>query len=222
LRKKVSELDESKRIVELRTLELQKLSAEALRVQDQERRRLARDLHDDLGQKLVSAKMSMPKVPGTEDTPQTIDEAIATVRNLSDRLHPPLLDETGLQAALHWFIEGLAKRSGLKITLALTPQTFPRLAEDIETAIFRVVQECLTNVYRHAKSQSARVEIERQFDWIIVRIRDYGIGVPHAASTPRMGVGISGMRERLRQFGGELTVIRAEPGTIVEGKLPLF
>jgi len=100
------------------------------------------------------------------------------------------------------------------------------MAKDIETTIFRVVQECLTNVYRHAKSESARVEIEKQFDWITVRVRDHGIGVPRAVTTAsfsqRMGVGISGMRERLRQFGGELTVTRAEPGTLVEGRIPLF
>jgi PAS domain S-box-containing protein len=226
LRTKVSELDEARRIVELRTLELQKLSAEVLRIQDEERRRLARDLHDDLGQKLVSAKISMPKVAGTEDSIQAIDESIATVRNLSYLLHPPLLDETGLQAALHWFIEGLEKRSGIKISMKISPQTFPRLEKDIETAIFRVVQECLTNVYRHAKSPSARVEIEKRFDWVVVRVRDYGTGLPHAVAprdpSPRIGVGISGMRERLRQFGGELTVSRAEPGTLVEGKIPLF
>jgi PAS domain S-box-containing protein len=221
---KVSELDESKRIIELRTLELQKLSAEVLRVQDEERRRLARELHDDLGQKLISAKLTMPKVAGTEESLQTIDDAIATVRNLSYLLHPPLLDEIGLQAALHWFIEGMAKRSGLKISMGIAPQAFPRFAKDIETTIFRVVQECLTNVYRHAKSQSARVEIERQSDWIIIRVRDHGIGVSDAVTgrSAKMGVGVSGMRERLRQFGGDLTVCRAEPGTLVEAKIPLY
>jgi PAS domain S-box-containing protein len=223
LRSKVSELDESKRIIELRTLELQKLSAEVLRVQDEERRRLARELHDDLGQKLIAAKLTMPKLAGTAESLQIIEESIATVRNLSYLLHPPLLDETGLQAALHWFIEGLAKRSGLKISIGVTPPSFPRVAKDIETTIFRIVQESLTNVYRHAKSQSARVEIEKQSDWIIVRVRDHGIGVPHADIGHRLsGVGVSGMRERVRQFGGELTVSRAEPGTLVEGKIPVF
>jgi PAS domain S-box-containing protein len=226
LRHKVSELDEAKRIDELRTLELQKLSAEVLRVQDEERRRLARELHDDLGQKLVAAKMTMPKVAGIEESSQMIDDAIATVRNLSYLLHPPLLDETGLQAALHWFIEGLAKRSGLKISIAVAPQNFPRLSRDVEATIFRVVQESLTNVYRHAKSDSARIEIEKQFDWIVVRVRDHGIGVPQAIAghgfSAKMGVGVSGMRERLRQLGGELTVSRAEPGTLVEGKIPLY
>jgi PAS domain S-box-containing protein len=226
LRQKVGELDESKRVIELRTLELQKLSAELLRVQDEERRRLARELHDDLSQQLALAKMTMPKVTGTEESLQMIDDAIAKVRNISYLLHPPLLDETGLQAALHWFIEGLTKRSGLKISITIAPTIFPRLAKDIETTIFRIVQECLTNVYRHAHSQTARVEIEKQFDWVIVRVRDHGIGVPQALTgsgfSPRMGVGVSGMRERLRQFGGELTVFRAEPGTLVEGKIPLF
>jgi PAS domain S-box-containing protein len=226
LRNKVSELDEAKRIVELRTLELQKLSAEVLRVQDEERRRIARELHDDLGQKLVAAKLTMPKVPGTEEPLQIIDDAIATVRNLSYLLHPPLLDETGLQAALYWFIEGLGKRSGIKIFMNITPRTFPRLAKDIEGTIFRVVQECLTNVYRHAKSQSARVEIEKQSECIVVRVRDHGVGVPNSVTghsfSPRAGVGVNGMRERLRQLGGELIVSRAEPGTLVEGRIPLF
>jgi PAS domain S-box-containing protein len=226
LRQKVLELDESKRIVELRTLELQKLSGELLRVQDEERRRLARELHDDLGQQLIALKMTMPKVAGTQEPLQSIDIAIATVRNLSYLLHPPLLDETGLQSALHWFIEGLTKRSGIQISMKISPQIFPRLSKEVETTIFRVVQECLTNVYKHAHSQTARVEIDKQSDWIIIRVRDYGIGVPQALTgsgiSPRMGVGVSGMRERLRQFGGELVVSRAEPGTLVEGKFPLF
>ena len=225
LRQKVLELDESKRIVELRTLELQKLSGRLMRVQDEERRRLARELHDDLGQQLIALKMSIPKTAVTEESLQSLNEAIATVRNLSYLLHPPLLDETGLQSALHWFIEGLTKRSGIQISLTISPQIFPRLEKELESTIFRIVQECLTNVYKHARSKSVRVEIDKQPDWVIVRVRDYGIGAPQELTgsgfAPRMGVGISGMRERLRQFGGELTVSRAEPGTLVEAKLPL-
>lgn len=174
----------------------------------------------------VGAKMTMPKGAGAEETLQTLDEAITAVRNLSYLLHPPLLDETGLQSALHWFIEGLEKRSGLKISLNITPPTFPRLTKDIETTLFRVIQECLTNVFRHAKSESARVEIDKQTECVVVRVRDYGIGPPRRVTgdtfSPRMGIGVSGMRERLRQFGGELTVRSAEPGTLVEGKIPLF
>jgi signal transduction histidine kinase len=154
------------------------------------------------------------------------DAAVSAVRNLSYLLHPPLLDETGLRAALHWYIDGLAKRSGIKIAVTITPPIFPRLSTDIETTIFRVVQESLTNVYRHANGESARVEIEKQSEWVVVRVRDYGKGVPSEMTgrshSVNLGVGIAGMRERVRQFGGELTVSRAEPGTLIEAKIPLF
>jgi PAS domain S-box-containing protein len=226
LRQRVSQLDESRRVVELRTLELQKLSAQLLHVQDEERRRLARELHDDLGQQLAALKMMLPKNGADEQTIGMADNAISTVRSLSYLLHPPLLDETGLRAALHWYVEGLTKRSGIQISLTITPTTFPRLTKDIETSIFRVVQESLTNVYRHAQSEMARVEIDKQAEWVTVRVRDYGKGAPleviGRSSFTKMGVGITGMRERIRQIGGELTVSRAEPGTLVEAKIPLF
>lgn len=226
LRQHVSQLDESRRLIELRTLELQKLSARLLHVQDEERRRLARELHDDLGQQLAALKMMLPKIGANEQTIEMADSAITTVRSLSYLLHPPLLDETGLRAALHWYVEGLTKRTGIQISLTITPTIFPRLAKDIETSIFRIVQESLTNVYRHAESEMARVEIDKQSEWITIRVRDYGKGVPDdvigRAFSPKMGVGITGMRERLRQVGGELTVSRTEPGTLVEAKIPLF
>jgi PAS domain S-box-containing protein len=226
LRQRVSQLDESRRLIELRTLELQKLSAQLLHIQDEERRRLARELHDEIGQQLAALKMMLPKVSANEQVIEMADSAITTVRSLSYLLHPPLLDETGLRAALHWYVDGLAKRSSIPISLTITPPIFPRLSSDIETTIFRVVQESLTNVYKHANSASARVEIEKQSEWVVVRIRDYGKGVPleigGRAHSPIIGIGISGMRERVRQFGGELIVSRAEPGTLVETKIPLF
>jgi PAS domain S-box-containing protein len=226
LRQRVLQLDESRRVIELRTLELQKLSGQLLQIQDDERRRLARELHDDLGQQLTALKMTIPKTAGNQPAIEMTDIAMATVRSLSYLLHPPLLDETGLRAALHWYLDGLSKRSGIEISLTVTPQIFPRLSRDIETTVFRVVQECLTNVYRHAGSESARVEIEKQLDWVFVRVRDYGKGIPHEMSgrtvSAAMGVGVNGMRERLRQFGGELAISRAEPGTMVEARIPLF
>jgi PAS domain S-box-containing protein len=225
LRKKITELDESRRIVELRTLELQKLSAEVLHVQDEERRRIARELHDDLGQQLSLLRMVLNQNKN-EEADEIAGSALASVRNLSYLLHPPLLDETGLRAALDWLIEGVTKRSGIQIALTIRPQDFPRLSGEIETAIFRVIQEALTNVVRHAKAESARVELDKQPEWVVVRIRDYGQGVPvkitGVGMTQRLGVGISGMRERIRQFGGELTVMRSEPGTLVEAQIPLF
>ncbi len=226
LRQRVSQLDESRRVIELRTLELQKLSAQLLQIQDTERRRLARELHDDLGQQLAALKMLLPKVAGNEEAEQIAETAQVTVRNLSYLLHPPLLDETGLRSALDWYVQGLIKRSGMEISLSIKPVIFPRLSKEIETTIFRVVQESLTNVYRHANSESVRIELEKQADWVSVRVRDYGTGVPQDINdrtlSSTLGVGISGMRERVRQFGGEMTVSRAEPGTLVEAKIPLF
>jgi PAS domain S-box-containing protein len=226
LRRKVSELDESQRIIELRTLELQKLSAEVMHVQDDERRRIARELHDDLGQQLSVLKMLLSRSAGSKEAEEIAGAALSTVRNLSYLLHPPLLDESGLRAALTWFIEGLAKRSCIQITLQVRPDTFPRLGADTETAIFRVIQEALMNAVRHAKTESARVEIEKRPDSVLIRVRDYGQGLPaelaSLSSGKRVGVGISGMRERIRQFGGELTVTRSEPGTLVEAKIPLY
>jgi PAS domain S-box-containing protein len=226
LRRHISELDESRRLVELRTLELQRLSAQLLRVQDEERRRIARELHDDLGQQLAAIKMLLPPDAKNDELRNIVDAASASVRNLSYLLHPPLLDETGLRAALHWYVDGMVKRSGIQITFNVTPPAFPRLSRDVETTIFRLVQESLTNVYRHAATETARVDIEKQMDWVVVRVRDYGKGIPRElaerANSAGFGVGVSGMRERVRQFGGELNISRAEPGTLLEARIPLF
>jgi PAS domain S-box-containing protein len=225
LRSKVSQLDESQRIIELKTLELQNLSARVLQIQDEERRRIARELHDDLGQQLAGLRMLLNKSQHPEAA-KMADSAISTVRNLSYLLHPPLLDEAGLRAAVHWFVEGLTQRSNVQISLTIRPQAFPRLDEEVETAIFRVVQESLTNVVRHSNSESARVEIDKQSESVVVRVRDYGVGLALNLASPsgwmKMGVGIAGMRERVRQFGGDLTVSRSDPGTLVEAKIPLF
>jgi PAS domain S-box-containing protein len=225
LRNRVQQLDESRRLVELRTIELQHLSGRLMHVRDEERRRIARDLHDDIGQQLVALKMALNSDASSEVL-QILNSATAAVRSLSYLLHPPLLDETGLVAALHWLADGMAKRTSIQISLVMKPDTFPRLPQDTEITIFRVVQESLTNVYRHSNSESARIEIEVQPDWIVIRVRDYGKGLPHSESlgersVSSLGVGIAGMRERLRQFGGELMVSRAEPGTLVEARIPV-
>lgn len=225
LRRRVTQLDESQRVIELRTLELQRLSGQLMRTQDEERRRLARELHDDLAQQLTSLKMAVDRGEGKEAS-GLADTALATVRNLSYLLHPPLLDEVGLLAALHWYTDGLVKRSKIQISLITRPQIFPRLPQEIEITIFRVIQESLTNVYRHSNSDSARVEIEKQSEFVLIRVRDYGKGLPQDLSgkipSNRLGVGINGMRERLGQLGGQLTVSPAEPGALVEAKIPLF
>jgi len=203
--------------------QLHKLSARMLHVQDDERRRIARELHDDLGQQLAVLKMFVDK-GGQQEASKIVESASMYVRNLSYLLHPPLLDEIGLRAALEWFVAGLAKRSGIRIELSIRPDEFPRLGEDKETAIFRVVQESLTNVFKHADSDRAEVELECQHDRVIVRVRDYGKGLhPDLMSrngSNTVGVGIAGMRERIRQFGGELALSLCEPGTLVKATVP--
>jgi PAS domain S-box-containing protein len=226
LRARVGQLDEYKRVIELRTIELQRLSAQLLQIQDEERRRLARELHDELGQQLTALKMELDTGDKHKRASQLADTSLSMVRNISYLLHPPLLDESGLRPALHWYVDGLSERSKIDVSLALKPQLFPRLPKDLEVTVFRVVQESLTNVFRHSASESARVEIEKYADRVTVRVRDYGKGCPPelgGVNQPvRLGVGISGMRERVRQFGGDLIVVRAEPGTLVEASIPLF
>jgi PAS domain S-box-containing protein len=230
LRARVTELLESQRQVELRTLELQKLSGELLRVQDEERRRMARTLHDELGQELVALKLEIDTLRSAEDgqsknllqAAELASSALQKVRNMSYLLHPPLLDESGLLPALHWYFEGLQSRGQLRIIFEYKPILFPRLAREIETAIFRVIQESLTNIYRHSESEDARIEMIQDHDSVTVKIRDFGRGIPESnlglAIIP--GVGISGMRERVKQLNGELTIRRAEPGTLVQATIP--
>jgi PAS domain S-box-containing protein len=232
LRGRLGQVIESRRQIELRTLELQRLSGRLLQIQDDERRRIARELHDELGQLLVAIKLALQahghgsteeqKVEATQLT----DEALSKVRNLSHLLHPPLLDESGLLPALHWYIDGLQKRSKLRITFDCRPIAFPRLNGEIETAIFRIIQESLTNIYRHSGSADARVELHLQADRVLIRVRDYGKGAAFegglVGALAPVGLGISGMRERIKQLDGEFRVSRAEPGTLVEASIPLF
>jgi PAS domain S-box-containing protein len=226
LRTRVQQLDEARRIVELRTMELQKLSASLLQIQDEERRRIARELHDDLAQHVTALKMEIDASGRDSHLSDAMGAILQKIRETSYLLHPPLLDEAGLRAALHWYVDGLMQRSRLQITLTFHPDVLPGVPKEIEMTIFRIIQEALANVYRHAKSESARVEILGQSEQIVIRVRDYGKGVsPRIArmeSSAGLGVGITGMRERVRQLGGELFVTRAEPGTLVEAKIPLM
>lgn len=230
LRSRVTELLESQRQVELRTLELQKLSAVLLRVQDEERRRMARTLHDDLGQELTAPKIQLDVHSEANPNDTTLshardlaDSTLRKVRNMSYLLHPPLLDESGLLAALHWYFEGLQSRGQLRINFEHKPLLFPRLPRDIETALFRVIQESLTNIYRHSQSQDARIDLRQEHDFVTLRVRDFGKGIPETFGISTVpGVGISGMRERVKQLNGELKISRAEPGTLVQVTVPIL
>ncbi len=231
LRRRITQLTESQRLVQLRTAELQDLSGQLLHAQDEERRRVARELHDELGQQLTALKIMLEidvlrnsKASRGPEALQMVDKLVQSVRNISYLLHPPLLDEAGLLPALHWYVEGFTKRSKIETEFVVKPTIFPRLSGDIEITIFRIVQESLTNVYRHSGSSKARVELEKKPESILVRVRDYGNGFnPELSDTLfTLGVGIGGMRERLKQLGGDLKVTNESPGTLVEANLPLF
>jgi signal transduction histidine kinase len=220
--------------LELLNKELRNLSSNLIATQDDERRRIARELHDSLGQELSAAKMMVDKIislnRSTESTKEAteisnlIDHAIQQVRSISYLLHPPLLDEIGLQSALQFYLEGFTKRSGIEVFLDVKPSSFPRLALEMETAIFRIIQEAVTNVFRHSGAREAWVTLTRDDGQIIGTVRDNGKGLTDGVlegRPDRIGVGIGGMRQRVKEFGGELRIGNASPGTIVEVSVPI-
>jgi PAS domain S-box-containing protein len=224
---------ELERMVDRRTDELRRLSIRLMTMQDQERRRIARDLHDGLGQELAVAKMVLDRMllqksskPADDTWTQAsaiVDRAIQQVRTMSHLLHPPLLDEVGLLSALSWYVEGLTKRSGIETSLDVQPPEFPRLSSDVETAVFRIVQEALTNVFRHAGARKVMINLTQKNGLIVVAVRDDGKGISKKIvdlEPDSVGVGIGGMKQRAKEFGGELRLTNAEPGTLVELTIP--
>lgn len=214
--------------------ELRRLSSRLITMQDEERRRIARELHDGLGQELIAAKMMLDGAPpnghrgqpakeGILDASALIDRAIQQVRSISHLLHPPLLDEVGLRSAVQWYLDGFTKRSGIATALEVQPPDFPRLAPELETAAFRIVQEALTNVFRHADAHKGWVTLMQRDGQVIVTVRDDGRGIgEHAAEFQpgSIGMGIGGMRQRVKEFGGEFRVENVNPGTLVEAVIP--
>jgi len=215
--------------------ELRRLSSSLIAAQDQERRRIARDLHDGLGQELSGAKMIVDciraqgqstewKERAAEEASTLIDQALQQVRSISHLLHPPMLDEVGLQSSLQWYLDGLTKRSGLETSLDMQPKDFPRLGPELETTIFRIVQEALTNVYRHAEARKASISLTMKENQIAVTVQDDGKGIPDVIGDfkpDKIGVGIAGMRQRVKEFGGELRLRNGTPGTCVEVVIPI-
>jgi PAS domain S-box-containing protein len=229
MRESAAELEKK---VDERTVALRRLSNRLMTMQDDERRRIARELHDGLGQELVALKMllngivhtplSLPEYIGQATS--VIDRATQQIRTLSYLLHPPLLDEVGLLSAVRWYLGGLTQRSGIETTLDVSPTDFPRLALELETAIFRIIQEALTNVFRHSGAQQAWISLTQGEGAVTVKVRDNGKGVTEGIAELRSGtsgVGIRGMSERAKELGGELQVTNAHPGTIVEVTIPV-
>jgi signal transduction histidine kinase len=237
LRAKVTvfaELHRKTRQLELLNMELRNLSGRLIAMQDEERRRFARELHDGLGQELTAAKIAIDSIfsPGTDEfnrqavwqASSLIDGAIQQVRSVSHLFHPPLLDDIGLHAALSWYSEGLTKRSGIATSIELDPPDFPRLAAAMETMVFRIVQEALTNVFRHSGAKKCTVNVKKDQKKIQITVRDDGKGISPeiAAFSPEsIGVGIGGIRQRIKEVGGTLTLNNGKPkGAILEATIP--
>jgi PAS domain S-box-containing protein len=216
---------------------LRRLSSQLLHAQDDERRRIARELHDSTGQYLSALSMNLswmnqsscelaPKVRSVvRESIDLVKRALSEIRNFSYLLHPPVLDEYGLCAALRWYVHGFSQRSGIKVDLD-APVDLPRLPRQVETALFRVVQECLTNVHRHSGSTWARISLRQTSGALLLEISDEGHGIlPGTGGLKgggdKIGVGIAGIRERMRELGGRLEIKSDSHGTMVRASLPL-
>ena len=218
--------------------ELRVLSGRLLTIRDEERRRWARELHDSVGQLLVGITMNLSILQRQLDGAGPIDgkflsesmhltnEALQEIRTLSYLLHPPMLDEVGLASALRWFASGFSKRSQIEIDLEI-PESLGRFPRDLEIAAFRIVQETLTNVHRHSGSSTAKINIWRSTNQLRLKVEDQGKGMilPAFGKDDRenaiLGVGISGIRERVRQLGGQMQIRSGEWGTALEVVFPL-
>jgi signal transduction histidine kinase len=230
LRRTQAELES---IVEQRTAALRQLSSRLLRLQDTERRRIARELHDSLGQILVGLKLHVDMLRKTpecgelwSEVEQLMQQCMSEVRTLSYLLHPPTMDAAGFASAARWYVEGFGQRSGIRITLN-SPDHLGRLPDPVELALFRVLQEALTNVHRHSSASEAQVSILEDAGQVVLEIKDNGRGMPaellshYRATGAGMGVGIGGIRERAWELGGRLEVESDGSGTLLRVAVPI-
>lgn len=225
--------DEMESTVRQRTAELasankklHELSSSLLQTQDAERRRLARDLHDSVGQLLAVVGMNLAALDTESlsrrgqgvlhDTKQFLEQILQEIRTMSHLLHPPLLDESGLRPALGIYVDGFSQRSKIAATLQV-PRDLPRFSQGLEIAIFRIVQECLTNVHKHAAARAVTISIQYPGDKVVVQVSDDGQGV---AKDQIRGVGLTGMQERVRELHGAFNVNSNSSGTTVTATLP--
>jgi PAS domain S-box-containing protein len=216
---------------------LQVLASRLLQLQDDERRRIARELHDVTAQNLFAITMNLTRLRSSappEDRSHALiadslalgEQALREIRTLSYVLHPPLLDQTGLGPALQWYVDGFTNRSGIDVQLVVAGD-IGRLSRETEMALFRIVQESLTNIHRHSGSGTAGIRLSRRADQVILQIRDRGSGIrrdvlPASPDEIRtLGVGIPGMRQRMRQLGGDLRIDSSRRGTTVTATAPM-
>lgn len=229
---KSAHVSEERRLqVEQANAELQQISARVMGAQDEERRRVARELHDGIGQYLMAIKMAMEvtldrcegdeRVGALFSSLKLIDQCTAEVRTMSHLLHPPLLEEVGLASAMPWFVEGVSERSGVKIDLDM-PEKLGRLPQAVELVLFRVLQESLTNIHRHAESTQAKIRLRVADGEATLSVEDNGKGFEtNNGNPPKAGVGLASMRERVRELGGEFRVTSGASGTKIQVVLPL-
>jgi signal transduction histidine kinase len=219
-----------------KTRELELLNDRITTLRDDERRQIARELHDSVGQLLAAISMNTSFLQsrfhqlGDDITKRLgenatlIGEAIKQIRTISHLLHPPLLDEAGLASALRCYVDGFTQRSNIVVTLNV-PERFPGLPKEMELCVFRVVQEALTNVHRHSGAPTAGIRVMQNESTLRVEVEDAGKGIPSlregALAPTQTGVGLRGMRERLRQFGGTLHIHSNHKGTRVTATLPI-
>ena len=231
----LSRLQSEIRVREEKEEQLRRLSLHLMTLQDEERRHIARELHDTAGQTLAAMKMSIAMIRQLEGKPELVrlvddlnmltDDALQEVRTTSYLLHPPLLDEAGIASAARWFVEGFSRRSGIQVDCDI-PEKMERPPRDCELVLFRVLQESLTNVHRHSGASAARVCLKRGADQFELEVGDNGKGIPEErlrrfnASIGSAGVGITGMRERVRELGGNLEIRSVKNGTTISVALP--
>jgi PAS domain S-box-containing protein len=218
--------------------QLAELTGRLLRMQDEERRRIARELHDVTAQSIGLIMLNLAQVqnaascldkPSKDKLTESLglgEQALKDIRTLSYVLHPPLLDQAGLMTALKWYVKGFQERSGVKVTFTESGYDGHRMPPEVEYALFRVVQECLTNIRRHTKSETAEITLTRTTEEVSLSVRDYGKGhhvelPPNGDSAEFVGVGIPGMRHRLKQLGGQLLVDSNHEGTTVTATVPV-
>jgi signal transduction histidine kinase len=216
--------------------DLRTLSARLLENQNEERRHIARELHDSAGQTMAVLAMNMARlVEKTKNlAPEIAREAQESeelaqqlqreIRTASYLLHPPLLDERGLASALEWYVRGVIERTGLAIGLQVS-ENFGRVSRELELVVFRLVQECLTNIHRHSHSPSASIRLCRKEQSLTLEVSDQGLGISpgrlREIQAGESGVGIRGMRERVRQFSGNMTIESDPSGTRVCVTIPI-
>lgn len=242
-RKQLQDANESlESRVRLRTAELERerrdvqdLSSQLLQAQDEERRRISRELHDSTGQLLVALTLNLSRLKAElashnaqadaliDDTSAMVEEMSRQLRTMSYLLHPPMLDEAGLLSAVKWYVDGFATRSSIDVTMDCAD--LGRLPGELDITLFRLIQESLTNIHRHSASKTALIRLGRNETAVTLEVTDHGKGfTPQRAggnSSPKFGVGIPGMKERVRRFGGTLDICSSPDGTTIKAHLPI-